>query len=130
MIKKYFTVEEANRLLPVIQVELQLLQETKKKFEEKYALLQQLKKNAKPMTDEEDLFFTIECELEFLQIEARSQIHSFHLKGVQLKDIDMGLIDFPTVLEGEEVLLCWKQGEEHVGHYHSYSEGYTGRKPL
>lgn len=50
--------------------------------------------------------------------------------GVQVKDLDIGLLDFPCEVEGEIVLLCWKLGEKSITHWHGVSEGFAGRKPL
>jgi hypothetical protein len=50
--------------------------------------------------------------------------------GVVLKDLDLGLLDFPSEREGEEVLLCWHVGEESVTSWHGLEEGYAGRKPI
>jgi hypothetical protein len=52
--------------------------------------------------------------------------------GVQVKDLDRGLVDFPTrhPESGETVLLCWELGEDEVAHWHDLEEGFAGRKPL
>ena len=50
--------------------------------------------------------------------------------GCLVKDLDLGLVDFPSLLEGEEVYLCWKLGEEHIAFWHGIDEGFAGRKPL
>lgn len=50
--------------------------------------------------------------------------------GVQVKDLDTGLLDFPCKVDGETVLLCWKYGEQAITHWHSMEEGYRGRKPI
>ena len=50
--------------------------------------------------------------------------------GVLVKDLDIGLVDFPSLMEGEEIYLCWKLGEERIAFWHGTDEGYTGRKPL
>ncbi len=50
--------------------------------------------------------------------------------GVQVKDIDTGLLDFPCKVDGEIVLLCWKYGEDAITHWHSVEEGFRGRKPI
>ena len=50
--------------------------------------------------------------------------------GVQVKDVDIGLLDFPCQVEGRTVLLCWKLGEKGITHWHSPSEGFAGRKPI
>jgi hypothetical protein len=48
--------------------------------------------------------------------------------GVQVKDIDIGLLDFPCEVNGEIVLLCWKLGEKSITHWHGVAEGFAGRK--
>jgi hypothetical protein len=50
--------------------------------------------------------------------------------GVVIKDLDLGLLDFPAEREGREVLLCWHVGEESVAFWHGLEEGYAGRKPV
>jgi hypothetical protein len=50
--------------------------------------------------------------------------------GVQVKDLEIGLIDFPTWYRGEEVLLCWRLGEAGIGHWHGLSDGFRGRKAI
>ncbi len=50
--------------------------------------------------------------------------------GVQVKDLDMGLLDFPCVVDGRTVLLCWKLGENGITHWHGVEEGFAGRKPI
>lgn len=50
--------------------------------------------------------------------------------GCVLKDLEIGLIDFPTLYRGEEVYLCWKLGEDGIGYWHGVSEGFRGRKKI
>lgn len=50
--------------------------------------------------------------------------------GIELRDIDTGLVDFPSILGGDEVWLCWRLGEPEVGHWHPTNEGFGGRRPL
>ncbi|HEY7603350.1 MAG TPA: DUF2203 domain-containing protein [Gaiellaceae bacterium] len=50
--------------------------------------------------------------------------------GVVVKDIDSGLVDFPSVREGEDVLLCWRLGEDEVAYWHGYDDGFAGRRPI
>lgn len=53
-----------------------------------------------------------------------------HEAGALVKDLDEGLVDFPARREGEDVLLCWRLGEEEIGYWHGLEEGFSGRKPL
>lgn len=50
--------------------------------------------------------------------------------GVQVKDLDIGLLDFPCRVSGETILLCWKLGEQGITHWHGMEEGFAGRKPI
>jgi hypothetical protein len=50
--------------------------------------------------------------------------------GVEVKDLDAGLVDFPAQRRGETVLLCWRLGEEEIGYWHTPQEGFAGRRPL
>ena len=50
--------------------------------------------------------------------------------GVEVKDIDEGLVDFPALRRGETVLLCWKLGEDEIGYWHTVEDGFAGRREL
>jgi len=50
--------------------------------------------------------------------------------GVLVKDLDIGLVDFPTLFHGEEVYLCWRMDENDIDHWHGVNEGFAGRKPI
>ena len=50
--------------------------------------------------------------------------------GVELKDLDLGLVDFPTEQQGHEAFLCWQYGEPEVAFWHGLDEGFAGRRPL
>jgi hypothetical protein len=60
----------------------------------------------------------------------KDAVHEIDAIGVQVKDLDIGLLDFPCAVNGEVILLCWKLGEEKITHWHSTTEGFTGRKPI
>lgn len=131
----YFTLSEARALVPYVQRDLAKLQETKREFERLYHELrmgkEQLAYGLTPGSEPSgDPFFEMECRLEFLQLEAKSSIRQFFEKGIQIKDIDIGLVDFPAILNGEEVLLCWKQGEPTIEYYHSAEAGFSGRRRI
>jgi hypothetical protein len=50
--------------------------------------------------------------------------------GVEVKDLDEGLVDFPALRRGETVLLCWRLGEDEIRYWHTVQEGFAGRRPL
>lgn len=128
-----FTLEEANALLPQLQEDLIKLQLLTQQFEMRFEMLQQLKHKRKegnlPHVEKgDDPFFELESQLEFMRMEVELAIGNFERKGILLKMINPGLIDFPSELDGEEILICWKQGEEQASHYHTREEGFIGRK--
>ncbi|HZG81469.1 MAG TPA: DUF2203 domain-containing protein [Brevibacillus sp.] len=127
MNKKYFTPEEANQLLPYVREEISFLQGLKSQFQDAYREREQMKKS---QSATEDDLFTLECKLEFMEMEAQMRLQHLTASGIQVKDIDVGLVDFPALLNGEEVLLCWREGEEAVEHYHGLYDGFIGRKKL
>ncbi|GED71749.1 hypothetical protein BRE01_54510 [Brevibacillus reuszeri] len=127
MTKKLFTLEEANHLLPYIREELSFLQEAKRSF---YHLYQQREQIKRQQPENEQELFTLECQLEFMEMEAQMHITQLITKGIQVKDIDIGLFDFPAIINGEEVLLCWRTGEDAITHYHGLHDGFAGRKRI
>jgi len=60
----------------------------------------------------------------------RAALETIQDSGCLVKDLDLGLLDFPTLLRGEEVYLCWKLGESDIAFWHGVDEGYRGRKPI
>jgi hypothetical protein len=62
--------------------------------------------------------------------EAQDTLAEIDEIGVQVKDLQQGLLDFPCILDGQTVLLCWKQGEKEIGFWHTTEAGFAGRKPL
>jgi hypothetical protein len=62
--------------------------------------------------------------------EARDTLLEIDEIGVQVKDLENGLLDFPCVVDGQTVLLCWKLGEKEIGFWHTTEDGFAGRKPL
>jgi hypothetical protein len=60
----------------------------------------------------------------------RSSIERIHSTGCIVKDLDIGLLDFPSRLNNEDVYLCWRLGEDRIRFYHRQDEGFSGRKPI
>ena len=58
----------------------------------------------------------------------KSSIETIHEVGCVVKDLDIGLVDFPTLFRGEEVYLCWKMGESSIQFWHGVDEGFAGQK--
>ena len=63
-------------------------------------------------------------------LEVRRLLGAIEESGIVLRDIDRGLVDFPAVIDGREVYLCWELGEDDVAYWHDLDSGYRGREPL
>jgi hypothetical protein len=64
------------------------------------------------------------------RVEVARRVNAIHGRGAIVKDVDEGLVDFPALRQGEEILLCWRLGEDEVAHWHGLEEGFAGRKQL
>jgi hypothetical protein len=128
---KYFTREEAEALLPQIEPLLLDLQQRHHALQplrqELEALQQRMRGNGHGLHE---------------QLQRLNQQHATLLEGVnrlvrriyafgcQLKDPATGLIDFPALRNGQEILLCWRLGEEGIHWWHDLTSGFQGRQPL
>lgn len=132
MEQRHFTRREANAILPFIREDVLKLQQTKNDFIRKAVALRRLrlKQERTPQAVSEGAVFELEAGMEFLQMEAKMLTDSIRLKGAELKDVDSGLVDFPAVINGEEVLLCWRLGEQSVQYFHGKYDGFGGRRLL
>ena len=70
------------------------------------------------------------AEVEQASRELVGVVDELQALGVQVKDLDRGLVDFPCVHRGREILLCWELGEDEVAYWHGADEGFAGRRPL
>jgi hypothetical protein len=131
--KKTFTFEEASTLLPVLRALLkramegkQLIEAVEKEFED---LRHRILLSGGLMLDI-PVVARRRAERDKALQEIKDALAEIEAIGVQVKDLDIGLLDFPCVVEDETVLLCWKYGEEKIAFWHGMEEGFRGRKPI
>jgi hypothetical protein len=133
MAERTFTLQEAQTLLSVLESLLRTAIEGKKLIESVDAELQAM---AHRVFLNGGTFLNIlhlarrKAEREKSVQRTKDAVAEIDSIGVQVKDLDIGLLDFPCVVDGETVLLCWKLGEEKITHWHGVSEGFAGRKPI
>ena len=133
MASRTFTLKEAQDLLPVLESLLRKASENKTRVEEIDKQFQQV--NQKVMLHggmQLDIvpLARLRAERDKLSQGITDALAEIAATGVQVKDIEIGLLDFPCVVEGRVVLLCWKLGEEAITHWHGVDEGFRGRKPI
>ena len=122
--KKHFTLEEARALLPQIRKWLERASRIRQDLEKHDQKIEAL---VSPGTDLGGPVINtwIKTLAEFKQV-----LLEFHRRDIQIKDIDRGLIDFPAIIGGREVFLCWEQDEEDIEFWHELDSGYAGRERL
>ncbi|PWT77387.1 MAG: DUF2203 domain-containing protein [Chloroflexi bacterium] len=128
---KLFTREEAEALLPKIEPLLQEIRELGREIAEHEAYLQvdqiKLMSNGhKPPADTE----TLQNEVRILNHRIHANVEAILAMEVIVKDLAEGLVDFPSLLHGREVYLCWKLGEDGIHWWHEIEAGFAGRQPL
>jgi hypothetical protein len=133
MSTRTFTLQDAQMLLPTLESLLRSAINSKKLIEDVDTEMQDLAHRV--FLNGGTLVNVVEvarrkAEREKAVQRAKDAIAEIHATGVQVKDIDIGLLDFPCKVEGEILLLCWKLGEEKITHWHSTEEGFAGRKPI
>lgn len=131
MSDRTFTLDEAQTLLPVLESLLRAAIDGKKLMEEvdgeMQALSQRIFLNGGTHVD---VIATARRKAQRGKAEQRAKdaLSEIDSIGVQVKDLDIGLLDFPCQVDGRVVLLCWKMGEPSITHWHGTEEGFAGRK--
>lgn len=130
---KTFTLDEAQSLLPVLESLLKRAIEERRSAEEVEADLSGLAQR---------IYLSGGMRVNMASVALRRNEMENHLKcvresiaeidaiGVQVKDLDAGLLDFPFRLDDEVVLLCWRMGEPTIEHWHTLEAGFKGRQPV
>jgi hypothetical protein len=124
-----FTVEDANRTLPLVRRIVSDVVRDYWRWQEKVREFDEVAANRKigePNDDAERL----EAEAQQLAREIDGYIAEIRQLGVEMKGFDTGLVDFPGEMDGRPVLLCWQLGEESVQYWHEENAGFAGRQPL
>lgn len=133
MPERTFTLDEAQELLPVLEGLLRQAISAKKQIEE---VDKELKEVAHRVFLTGGMLLPLvrlarrKAEREKSAQQVKDAVSEINATGVQVKDLDIGLLDFPCVVDGQTVLLCWKLGEKAITHWHGLEEGFAGRKPI
>jgi len=133
MSDRTFTLDEAQSLLPVLESLLRSAIAGKKVMEEFEAEMQELSHriflNGGTFLDVVPLARR-KAERVKAEQRAKDALAEIDSIGVQVKDLEIGLLDFPCEVGGKIILLCWKLGEKSITHWHGTDEGFAGRKPI
>lgn len=130
---KTFTLEEAQALLPVVESLLERAIAAKEEAERLEGEMQALRQRiflSGGMTVDVAGVARNRAEAEANVQRAKDALAEIDSIGVQVKDLDTGLLDFPCSVDGEVVLLCWRRGEGRIEYWHTLDAGFRGRQPL
>jgi hypothetical protein len=132
MARRYFTPSEANELLvevrPLVESLVEHRQGMRLAAERRARLTARIAGNGGDLDPQEPGELDEQFQRESQAVTQAAE--RLERLGVLVKDLDTGLVDFPALHKGEEVLLCWQVGEDEVAHWHGVDEGFAGRKPL
>jgi hypothetical protein len=133
MSDRTFTLDEAQTLLPILESLLRTAIAAKKTIDdvegEFQAIQHRIFLNGGTRVDVVPLARR-KAERGKAEQRARDAVAEIDAIGVQVKDLDIGLLDFPCEIEGQIILLCWKLGEKTITHWHGTEEGFASRKPI
>jgi hypothetical protein len=121
---KHYTREEARALLPHVRLWLKRLAQLRSELEKYDQRLKSL------MTPGRDLGGDLVNSWVRNLAEISEVLVEFYKREIQVKDLERGLIDFPAIIGGKEVFLCWEQDEDDIEFWHDLDSGYAGREKL
>jgi hypothetical protein len=130
---RYFTIEQARATLPAVGRSIREAVQAKSKYDEAEAALQALSQRimfAGGMIVDTTAADAWKTQRESNARALKSSMERLEEIGAVVKDLEIGLVDFPTLLRGEEVLLCWRMDEDDIEHWHGVHEGFAGRKAI
>ncbi len=130
---RYFTLTEAEAALPAVEKVLKDALFLKSEYEtaerEIEAVTQQIYLMGGVRLDSGKIL-AVRARKDNAAVKLKERFEEIQEIGCLVKDLDIGLIDFPTLYRGDEVYLCWRFGEEGIGFWHGVDEGFRGRKAI
>ncbi len=130
---RHFTLPEAESLLSAVDKNIREAISVKTQYQEAEEFLQSLSQRVMlmggVMLDREGIR-EMRDQRDQSGERLKTALEELEEIGCLVKDLDTGLVDFPTLFRGEEVYLCWKLGETGITYWHGVSEGFAGRKPI
>lgn len=121
---KHYTRDEARKLLPQLRKWLNRLQELRQTLDPREAQLDRL------LEQGNDVGGPVVHGWVKTVADIREILREFELREIQIKDVDRGLVDFPAIIGGREVFLCWEKDESDIEFWHDLETGYAGRERI
>ena len=130
---KRFTLVEAQSLIPEVDRRLRQALDAKAEYRDAEQVIHEFSEHVMMMGGvmvDRDRALTARARRDEAASRLRDRIEAVLETGCLVKDLDIGLVDFPTLLRGVEVYLCWKLGESGIAFWHGLEEGFRGRKAI
>jgi hypothetical protein len=131
-VERNFTPDEANELLPTVRPLVERMVEAKRALDaaqgEADEVSTRISGNGGGLPPAR--LGEVDAEVSRRATELARTLEEIQALGVVVKDLDSGLVDFPSIREGRDVLLCWHLGEDEVAFWHGYDDGFAGRRPI
>jgi hypothetical protein len=124
LFKKHYTRDEARALLPRVREWLNTLSALRRQ------IVQYDQQISDILNEEKDAGGAVVNRSLRVLADFKKVAMEFQDRQIQIKDLDRGLIDFPAIIGGKEVFLCWEQDEEDIEFWHDLETGYAGREKL
>ncbi len=131
--KRTFTVSDAEAMLPVLEGLLRKAISAKKQVQAVEAEFERVRTHVFASGGAELDVVALarrRAEADKLVQQLKDAVAEIQSTGVQVKDLDTGLLDFPCNVDGGTILLCWRLGESRITHWHGLEEGFAGRKRI
>lgn len=128
---RYYTLSEANEMLPQLSQLIELMQAQRRQLDllqgRSKVVAQKTRGNGNHNPGEDVALAQATKQVDDALQAAIKQLQDW---GIELKDLQTGLIDFPALREGRVVYLCWQLGEPEIAYWHETDTGFAGRQPL
>ena len=127
---RQFSLDEANTLVPQIELVMERMQRIGIKIREEIeGLLKERREEELPDLSTQELL-RLRPSLAPLFEDMAQAVQDIEQHGCLFKDLELGLVDFPAQVGDEEIYLCWQYGEKEIGYFHRQTEGFSGRRPI
>ena len=130
MPRKYFTLAEANRTLPLVKRVVADITALYPKWRELVYRYEYVAAQARPDWGESTEQLELRGDIEAVARDISQYLEELEQVGCVFKGFEQGLVDFYGKLDGREVFWCWKVGEDRIDHWHDLEAGYAGRQPV
>jgi len=130
---RYFTLAEARAALPAVGRSIREAVQAKAHYAEAEKLIQDLVQRILMrggMQVDTEAAEAWKRQLDSSGQALKTVMERIEEMGVEVKDLDIGLVDFPTLFRGEKVYLCWRMDEDDIDYWHGVQEGFRGRRPI